>query len=89
MSLLFGFKRFIAAHAYIVALHSAKVNDFDNTGSVMCVEFLCSVNILARLSPLQWWFYTTARLTAEGPLGPFSSSNITASPSFSVSMPAA
>jgi hypothetical protein len=53
MSLLFGFKRFIAAHAYIVALHSAKVNDFDNTGIAMCVEFFGSVNILARLSPLQ------------------------------------
>lgn len=45
----------------------------------MCVEFFGSMNILARLSPLQWWCYTTDRLTADGPLGPFSSSNITAS----------
>lgn len=89
MSLLFGFKRFIAAHVYIVALRSVKVKYFDNTRSVMCAEFFGSVNILTRLSPLQLWYYTTARLTAEGPLGPFSSSNITASPSFSVSMPAA
>lgn len=53
MTFLFSFKRFITAHVYIVALHSAKVNDFDNTRSVKCVEFFGSVNILARLSPLQ------------------------------------
>ena len=53
MSLLFGFKRFIAVHTCIITFDWVKVKYFDNARTAVCVEFFGSVNILARLSPLQ------------------------------------
>jgi hypothetical protein len=53
MSLLFGFKRFSVVHTCIITFDWVKVKYFDTAGIAMCVEFFGSVNILARLSPLQ------------------------------------
>ena len=88
MSLLFGFKRFSVVHTCIITFDWVKVKYFDNARTAVCGVFW-ECEYFGKAVTLAIDDYTTARLTAEGPLGPFSSSNITASPSFSVSMPAA